>query len=124
MQKYEVGDIVFVSDVNNPNEKGAKYHFFVIIDEDQSIVDANLFGFLVSSNSDKEKGKSNYKYNEPIKKSKKNGLIMDSHVKCDKLYSFSKWCIVSKIGTVDVEDFMRFLTAYEEYLESTQKNLS
>lgn len=117
MQKYEVGDIVFVSDVENPKEEGANYHFFVIIDEDQRIVDANLFGFLVSSNNKKDKNNSNYKYNEPIKKSKTNGLKVDSHVKCDTLYSFSKWCIVSKIGTVDIEDFIRFVNAYNNYLK-------
>ena len=119
MEDYEIGDIVFVSDVDNPKVEGAKYHYFVIIDSDLSIVSADLFGFLVSSNKSKEKNNSKYKYNEPITKSKQNGLQVDSHVKCDTLYQFTKYQVVCKIGSVDVDDFLRFLKAYEEYQKET-----
>ena len=117
MEEYEVGDIVFVSNVDNPKEEGAKYHYFVIIDSDLSIVSADFFGFLVSSNKNKNKNNSRYKYNEPLLKTNDNGLLVDSHVKCDTLYQFKKHHIVCKIGSVEVDDFLRFIEAYNDYLK-------
>lgn len=121
MKKYNIGDIVFVSDVENPKNEGAKFHYFVIIDEDQSIIDVSLYGFLISSQINKNKNKSRYKYNELITKSKKNGLKTDGHVKCDTLYSFSKWNVIIKVGEVELEDFLRFISAYRNYLEETSE---
>ena len=123
MQTYEVGDIVLVSDIKEPKERANEvtYHPFIIIDEDHSVVSMDLYGFLISSNTDKNKDVSKYKYNEPIKKSKENNLSKNGHVKCDTLYTFDKNYIIMKIGSVSVEDFLRFLTAFETYQKEIEQ---
>lgn len=117
MQEYEVGDIVLVSDIKEPKKKmdEVRYHPFIIIDEECSCVSTDFYGFLISSKIQKNKDKSKYRYNEPIEKNEENNLSKDGHVKCDVLYKFDKDYIIMKIGTVSVEEFLRFLKAYEEY---------
>lgn len=117
MQEYEVGDIVLVSDIKEPKKKinEVRYHPFIIIDEDYSCVSVDFYGFLISSKTQKNNDISKYKYNEPIQKNKENNLSKNGHVKCDVLYKFDKNYIVMKIGTVSIEEFLRFLKAYEEY---------
>ena len=50
--------------------------------------------------------------------SQENKLDVDSIVKCDQLFQIPKKAISFKLGSVDVEDMLRFLKAYEEFLNS------
>lgn len=115
---YEVGDIVYVSQYQYQDGTTGTGHLFVIIDtsEDIKLMSAESFGFLVSSNRNKSKENSKFKYNEPLNKNAKNGLKDDSIVKCDVLYDLPPKNILFKIGTIDVDDYMRFMNSYEEYL--------
>lgn len=123
MQNFEIGDIVLVSDIEKPKEKKneVRYHPFIIVDKENNLVSMDFYGFLISSNKNKNKDKSDYKYNEPIFKNANNNLSKDGHVKCDVLYQFNKNYIVMKIGSVDIADFLRFLNAFEEYQEKYEK---
>ena len=116
MKKYEIGDIVWVKELNDKNEERVNNHLFVVIDDDGKIVPMEYFGFVVSSNLSKSKTNSKFRYNEPISKNEKNKLNSDSIVKCDQLFNTPKYNINYKIGTVDTEDLMRFLQAYNNYL--------
>mgnify|MGYP000413338108 CR=1 FL=1 len=64
------------------------------------------------------KENSKFKYNEPIKKDEYNKLRTDSIVKCDQLFTIPKKTISHKLGTVDVEDMLRFLEAYKKFIEN------
>lgn len=83
---------------------------------------------LVSSRLEKSKENSKYKYNEPLYKNKKNGLKTDSIVKCDEVYSIPPDEVYSippdnilfKIGTIDVNDYLRFIKSYSFYLKEKQ----
>ncbi len=77
----------------------------------------NIFGFVVSSNLNKSKENSIFKYNERINKSCDNNLKVDSIVKCDQLMSIPSQNINMKIGTVTEGEIERFLNAFENYLE-------
>ena len=90
---------------------------FVVINNDNEIIPLDYFGFIISSHIEKVKNKSKFKYNEPLLSSVTNGLKVDSIVKCDKIYKFSKNNIVFKIGNVSVNDFLRFVNAYSKYLK-------
>ena len=116
--KYEIGDIVWVAKFEDSNKKVIDHHFFVVIDDDGQLIPADYFGLVVSSNTSKSKENSIFKYNEPIKRSKKNNLDYDSIVKCDQLYTIPRKTISYKLGSVDVEDMIRFLEAYKHFLES------
>lgn len=116
--KYEIGDIVWVAEFEDTNKKEIDHHFFVVVDDDGQIVPADYFGFVVSSNIKKSKENSKFKYNEMIMKSQENKLDVDSIVKCDQLFQIPKKAISFKLGSVDVEDMLRFLKAYEEFLNS------
>lgn len=116
--KYEMGDIVFASEaVKKENDDTIKSHLFVIIDNDGNVVPADYFGFVVSSNLNKSKENSNFRYNERINKDKDNNLRTDSIVKCDQLMSIPFENINMKIGTVGAEDLTRFLEAFRKFLE-------
>lgn len=118
--KYEIGDIVWVAEFEDSNKKMVDHHYFVVIDDDGQLIPADYFGFVVSSNTKKSKENSKFKFNEPIKKNKNNKLDTDSIVKCDQLFQIPKKTISFKLGSVDVEDMIRFLTAYKEYIESSK----
>lgn len=113
MKKYDIGDIVFVRNYTYKSGAEGSNHFFVIISEGQAI-DFNYFGFLLSSNL----SKTNFPYNEFIKKSKTNALIKDSIVKCDDLIELNIKEISFKIGCVTEEELTKFLDTYEKYLEN------
>ncbi len=116
MSKYDIGDIVFVSEYNYDNGEKGSNHLFVIIDKD-TYVTAEYFGLIVSSNTKK----STFKFNERIRKNTTNNLNVDSIVKCDQLYNIKEKYIQFRIGHVDVDDFMRFLRSYNEYLKTLEK---
>lgn len=114
--KYEIGDIVWVAEFEGENKQTVNHHYFVVVDDDGKLIPADYFGFLVSSNTRKSKENSNFKYNEPIKKDSTNKLDYDSIVKCDQLFTIPKKTISYKLGTVRVEDMIRFLNAYNDFL--------
>ena len=115
--KYEIGDIVWVAEIENIEQNIVDHHYFVVIDDDGNIVPADYFGFLISSNTNKSKENSKYKYNEPIKKDNDNKLAVDSIVKCDQLFQIPNKVISYKLGTVTPEHMIRFLKAYKSYIE-------
>ena len=115
--KYEIGDIVWVAEFADKNNKMVDHHYFVVVNDDGELVPAEYFGFLISSNINKSKENSNFKYNEPIKKNSNNKLDVDSIVKCDQLFKIPKKTISYKLGSVDVEDMLRFLEAYNTFLK-------
>lgn len=116
--KYNLGDIVFVNEYNYVNKDIGKNHLFVIVDDDNKVVPLEYFGFIVSSHTEKSKEKTKYIYNEPLSKSKTNNLMSDSIVKCDNLFTLPSKNIQYKIGTVDVDDFLRFITTYKKKIEA------
>ena len=123
--EYEIGDIVFVSKYNYSNGKPGQNHLFVVIDVDKNeLVPVEYFGMLVSSHRDKSKENSPFRYNEPLDKSNTNGLNDDSIVKCDEVYSIPPRNIMFKIGAVDVDDYMRFMQAYNDVLTELQDALN
>lgn len=119
--KYDLGDIVFVNEFAYENNQSGENHLFVVVADDDKVLPLEYFGLIVSSHREKSKEFSNLKYNEPLNKDTKNALKRDSIVKCDQLYSFPKANIQFKIGSVDVDDFIRFIQAYETYLEEIEK---
>ncbi len=121
--KYEVGDIVFVSKYKYENGKNGENHLFVIIDEDEKLVPAEYFGMIVSSRIEKSKENSNFKFNEPLKKNNRNNLNTDSIVKCDLIYQIPFENIQFKIGQVDIDDYIRFMDAYNAALKEIENNL-
>lgn len=116
MSKYDIGDIVYVSEYDYDNGEKGSNHLFVIIDN-ETYVTAEYFGLIVSSNTKKAK----YRFNEKLKKNKTNSLNVDSIVKCDQLYNIKEKYIQFRIGHVDVDDFMRFLNSYNAYLKTLEK---
>lgn len=119
--KYDLGDIVFVNEFDYENNQPGENHLFVVVADDDKVLPLEYFGLIVSSHREKSKDNSGLKYNEPLDKDVKNALKRDSIVKCDQLYNFPKANIQFKIGSVDVDDFIRFVRAYETYLEETEK---
>lgn len=115
--KYEMGDIVFAQKFNYENGINGESHLFVIIDDEDNGVSIEYFGLIVSSHREKSKLNSNFEYNEPIDASLKNGLKKDSIVKCDQIYSIPHDNVAFKIGSVDVDDFLRFIQAFEKHLK-------
>ena len=113
MKKFNIGDIVFVSNYEYKNGVNGTNHSFVIIDDGQA-VDINYFGFLLSSNIDK----ASYPYNELLSKNKENNLRKDSIVKCDDLIEIVDNEIQFKIGMVSQEDLERFINTFEKYIEN------
>ena len=94
---------------------------FVVINGDNEVVPLDYFGLIVSSHIEKSKEVSRFKYNEPLKADTANGLKTDSIVKCDQLYNFPKANIQFRIGQVDVDDFLRFVNTYNEFLENVEE---
>ena len=119
--RYDLGDIVFVNEFTYENKQQGSNHLFVVVADDDRVLPLEYFGLIVSSHREKSKENSNLRYNEPLDKNTKNALKQDSIVKCDQLYTFPKANIQFKIGSVDVDDFIRFIQAYETYLEETEK---
>ena len=116
--EYKIGDIVWVSEAIKTQERGSvKNHLFVIIGDDGKSVPIEYFGFVISSRLDKSKENSIYKYNETIMKDNENNLTTNSIVKCDQLLSIPEDNINRRIGSVNAEDLIRFLNAFEEFLQ-------
>ena len=113
LNKYRIGDIVFVSRYKYKNGKNGENHSFVIISDIQA-VDINYFGFLLSS----QIKKSTYSFNEILSKNTINKLKKDSIVKCDDLIMITEENIKFKIGEVTEEELERFINAYSKYLEN------
>ena len=110
-RKYDIGDIVFVTDYKYKNCTDGRNHIFIIINYGQAI-DINYFGFILSSNLKK----STYPYNSELNKNSINNLNKDSIVKCDALIEFSEREILFKIGEVTQEELEKFINTYEQYL--------
>ncbi len=123
-KKYEIGDIVFVSKYDYDKGEKGENHLFVIIDDDNQLVPIEYFGLIVSSHRKKSKENSKFKYNEPLDKNSNNNLHKDSIVKCDQIYSIPLKNIQFKIGQVDIDDYMRFLEAYNEFLSTLTVTIS
>lgn len=119
MKKFNIGDIVFVSNYEYKNGATGTNHSFVIIDDGQA-VDMNYFGFLLSSKTEK----STYPYNESLNKNQTNGLKKDSIVKCDDLIEIAKREIVFKIGYVEQVELERFMNTYMKYLQEIWEKTS
>lgn len=113
MKKYNIGDIVFVTNYEYKSGQIGQNHSFVIVDDGQAI-DINYFGFLLSSNLKK----ATYPYNEILNKDNTNKLNKDGIVKCDDLIEITEKEIKFKIGTVSQEDLERFIDTYARYLEN------
>lgn len=118
--KYEIGDIVWVAEFEDADKKVVDHHYFVVIDDDGQLIPADYFGFVVSSNTKKSKENSKFKYNETIRKNKENNLDTDSIVKCDQLFTIPRKTISFKLGSVDVEDMLRFFKAYNDFLKNSE----
>lgn len=114
MEKFNIGDIVYVPHYKYKNGSNGYRHSFVIIDEEQA-VEINYFGFLLSSHTEK----ANFPYNERLNKNEENNLRQDSIVKCDDLIEFTNSEIKFKIGQVSEEDLMRFVDTYMNYMAET-----
>ncbi len=123
MNKYEIGDIVFVSKYEYDGGKEGQNHLFVIIDDDNQLVPIEYFGMIVSSHREKAKDVSNFKYNEPLDKNSVNNLHKDSIVKCDQIYNIPAKNIQFKIGQVDIDDYIRFMEAYQKVLSTLSSEL-
>lgn len=119
--QYSMGDIVFAKEFNYEDGSAGDSHMFVIIDEENNGVSIEYFGLIVSSHREKEKSNSKFKYNEPIDASPQNNLKKNSIVKCDQVYSIPHDHVAFKIGTVDVDDFIRFIQAFQNYLNESEK---
>lgn len=117
-KKYSIGDIVFVNNYSYDNKNKGTNHLFVIIDSDNHIVPLDYFGFIISSNIQKSKEVSKFKYNEPIKSNTKNGLNKDSIVKCEKLFKISVNNIEFKIGKINKDELNRFIKAHNTYIKN------
>lgn len=120
-EKYDIGDIVFVNEYSYEDNITGSNHLFVVINDDNEVVPLDYFGLIVSSHIEKSKEVSQFKYNEPLKANTANGLKTNIIVKCDQLYSFPKANIQFRIGHVDVDDFLRFVNTYNEFLESIEE---
>lgn len=124
-KKYEVGDIVFVSKYSYDDGEN---HLFVIIDaDDNQLVTIEYFGLIVSSHIEKAKENNTnsiFKFNEKLNKNKSNNLHKDSIVKCDQIYSIPEKNIQFKIGQVDIDDYIRFMKTYNEFLNTLSNSMS
>ena len=109
MKKYNIGDIVFVSNYKYKNGENGTRHSFVIIDENNYAVDIDYFGFLISSQIKKSK----YTYNKVLKKNSVNSIV-----KCDDLIKINQKNIKFKIGEVAEKDLEEFINLYKKYLKS------
>ena len=120
MMNCEIGDIVLVSNFMYPDGANGSLHSFVVIDienDELELMPFEYLCFLISSKGAKE----NYPYNIPIKKDKKNRLIVDSHVKCDFIYEgIRKDDIIMVVGSVTPEQLDPFWDAYESYLNEIE----
>ena len=116
-----MGDIVFVKQYSYQNKEFGENHMFVVIDDEDNSVSIEYFGLIVSSHREKAKDNSIFKYNEPLDASPENGLKKDSIVKCDQVYNIPKENIAFKIGSVDVDDFYRFMKSFQNYLMEQEK---
>lgn len=115
---YEIGDIVFVSKYTYDDGTEGENHLFVIIDDEKvGLMPVEYFGLIVSSNRKKSNENSTFKYNEPLKKNNTNNLDIDSIVKCDILYTIPPQNILFKIGSIDVDDYLRFIKSYKISVE-------
>lgn len=117
--RYEIGDIVFVSKYDYDGGASGKNHLFVIISDDNQLIPIEYFGLLVSSHREKLK----YKTNAKLDKSEMNGLDVDSIVKCDYIYSIPTKNIQFKIGQVDIDDYIKFMEIYNEFLDNLSKEI-
>lgn len=123
--EYEVGDIVFVSKYNYNNGNQGNNHLFVIIDaEKNEVISAEYFGMIVSSHREKGNDVSHFVYNEPLDKDITNGLRDDSIVKCDQIFSIPSKNIQFKIGQVDIDDYLRFMEAYNLFLSTIEEEIN
>ena len=104
---------MFVSNYEYKSGELGQKHIFVIIDDGQA-VDINYFGFLLSSNLEKE----SFPYNERLNKDNINRLKRDSIVKCDDLIEISENDIRFKIGEVTQSDLEKFLETFNKYLDN------
>lgn len=117
--RYEIGDIVFVSKYEYDGGVKGENHLFVIISDDDQLVPIEYFGMIVSSHVEKE----TYPTNVRINKDSKNGLHKDSIVKCDYIYNIPAKNIQKKIGSVDIDDYLKFMEIYNEVLDELSKRL-
>lgn len=116
---YNIGDIVFVNEYDYSTGKKGKNHLFVIIDsegKDNIAISMDYFGMLISSQINKSRDNSKFKYNITLKKNQQNCLNCDSIVKTDELYKLPSKHIVMKIGTVDPEDVETFIDSFNNFL--------
>lgn len=94
--KYHKGDIVFINEYKYQNGSIGRDHLFVIVDDNNTSVPLEYFGFLISSKIFKQTNIEN----ELIKMNEQNNLNGDSIVKLDVANIISKDNIIKKIGTV------------------------
>ena len=118
--KYEIGDIVFVSKYEYDNGNEGQNHLFVIISDDDQLVPIEYFGMIISSHIEKEK----YSTNVRINKNANNNLHKDSIVKCDYIYNIPVKNIQFKIGRVDIDDYLKFIEIYNEFLDDLSKKIT
>lgn len=115
---YEIGDIVFVNEYKYPNGETGNYHFFVIIDKNNTAVPIENFGMIISSNLNKLKIKSN----KLLEKDERNNLKKDSLVKTDVVYKILNEQIIFKIGIVNYEKIEEYKKSFYETLKDDSSN--
>lgn len=112
--KCEIGDIVLISQFKYPDGKSGSLHSFVVIDIEKDELEVLPFEYLCLLISSQKK-KESYPYNVPIKKDNVNRLKVDSHVKCDYIYSGIKEDdIIMIVGKVTEEQYENFVKIYIE----------
>lgn len=109
---YEIGDIVFVSNYKYKNGESGKNHIFVIISKEEAI-EIDYFGFLISSQIQK----NIFPYNIKINRNIKNNLYKNSIIKCDDLIKISEKEIIFKIGEVSENELANVINLYKEFLK-------
>lgn len=99
-KRYNIGDIVFVTNYQYKSGKKGENHSFVIVQDNGNAIDIDYFGFLLSSQFEK----ASYSYNEKLYKNETNNLYKNSIVKCDDLIAIAEHNIKFKIGEVTNEE--------------------
>ena len=111
--KYHKGDIVFINEYKYQNGSIGRDHLFVIVDDNNTSVPLEYFGFLISSNLSKLK----YKTNILLEKDNINKLKKDSLVKLDVGYIIPDNNIVGKIGEVTKEQLELYEKLHKKIIE-------
>lgn len=99
------------------NGKTGNNHFFVIIDQNNTVIPIENFGMLIFSNLEKLK----FNTNILLEKDDKNNLHKHSIVKTDVVYKILNEQILFKIGKVDNEKIEQYKKCFYDTLNNNNK---